>query len=246
MRITVVTLFPEALRGYLDSSIVGRARRRGIVTVDLVDPRWWAGGRHRVVDDRPFGGGPGMVIKPEPLGACLDALRADGPGRMLFTSPQGPQLNASRAQCLAGEKRLMIVCGHYEGIDERVMEHFHGEEFSIGDVVLSGGEPAALVLIDAVTRLLPGALGDAASAVEDSFADGLLDHPPYTKPRIWRGRAVPEALLSGDHARINAWRLKQRQRRTAERRPDLAQGHQAPTSVNRSRSDSDPNRPADG
>lgn len=221
MRITVVTLFPEALRGYLDSSIVGRARRRGIVTVELVDPRWWAGGRHRVVDDRPFGGGPGMVIKPEPLGSCLDALRAGSPGRMLFTSPQGPPLDAQRAQNLAEETDLIVVCGHYEGIDERVMEHFEGEEFSIGDVVLSGGEPAALVLIDAVTRLLPGALGDAASAVEDSFADGLLDHPPYTKPRIWRGLAVPEALLSGDHARIAAWRLEQRQQRTAERRPDL-------------------------
>ncbi len=239
MRITVVTLFPEALRGYLDASIVGRARRRGIITVDLVDPRWWAGGRHRVVDDRPFGGGPGMVLKPEPLGACLDALQAVCPdARMLFTSPQGSVLDAQRVQALAADQHLVVVCGHYEGIDERVLEHFAGEEFSIGDLVLSGGEPAALVLIDAVTRLLPGALGDAASAIEDSFADGMLDHPPYTKPRLWRGLAVPDALLSGDHARIDAWRREQRQRRTAERRPDLLMDP-----VSRSRSDSDQNRP---
>ncbi len=222
MHVDLVSLFPEALAGYLASSIVGRARRRGLLTVDLIDPRWYAGGRYRVVDARPYGGGPGMVLAPEPLGRCLDALVGRAPrSRLLVTSPQGRRLDAAWAGELAREQRLIVLCGHYEGIDERVLEHYQPEEFSIGDVVLSGGEPAALVLVDAIARLVPGVLGDERSAVEDSFADGLLDHPCYTKPRVWRGREVPPVLCSGDHAAIAAWRREQRQRRTHERRPDL-------------------------
>ncbi|MFW5698860.1 MAG: tRNA (guanosine(37)-N1)-methyltransferase TrmD [Planctomycetota bacterium] len=222
MHIDLVSLFPEALAGYLASSIVGRARRRGLLSVDLIDPRWYAGGRYRVVDARPYGGGPGMVLGAEPLGRCLDALLGRAPrARLLATSPQGRRLDAAWAEELAGQERLIVLCGHYEGIDERVLEHYRPEELSIGDVVLSGGEPAALVLIDAIARLVPGVLGDERSAIEDSFADGLLDHPCYTKPRVWRGREVPPVLCSGDHAAIAAWRREQRRERTRARRPDL-------------------------
>lgn len=222
LTIELISLFPEACDQFLHSSIVGRARARGLVRLQLVDPRRWAGGRHRVIDDRPFGGGPGMVLAAPPLARCLDHLASRRPGRLLVTSPQGRRLDQAFVGELAGESCLRILCGHYEGIDERVLECYRPEEFSIGDLVLSGGEAAALVLIDAVTRLLPGALGHAESAASDSFADdGLLDHPCYTRPATFRGRAVPAALLSGDHAAIDDWRHAERQRRTRQRRPDL-------------------------
>lgn len=223
MRIDIVSLFPDALATPLESSIIGRARRRGLLSLDLVDPRRWAGGRFRVVDDRPYGGGPGMVLSAPPVADCLDYL-LDGSRRprLLMTSPQGRRLDQPYLESLAQEEHLVVLCGHYEGIDERIVQLYQPEEFSLGDFVLSGGEPAALVLVDGVTRLLPGALGDAASATEDSFSgDGLLDHPCYTKPREFRDLAVPEVLLSGDHAAIEAWRQAQREQRTAARRPDL-------------------------
>jgi tRNA (guanine37-N1)-methyltransferase len=221
VRIDVITLFPEACQGYLDASIVGRARRRGIVDVDLVDPRRWAGGRHRKVDDRPFGGGPGMVIAAPPVGDAIEwcQTRSAAP-RLLMTDPRGTRLHQGWIEQLARESHLIVVCGHYEGIDERIVEHYHPELFSVGELVISGGELAALVLTDAVTRLQPGALGDARSAAEDSFsAGGGLDHPCYTRPEEFRDLRVPDVLMSGDHAAIDRWRRAESARRTGQRKP---------------------------
>lgn len=224
LRIDLVTLFPAALRGFVTESIVGRACRRGLVELDLVDPRCWAGGRHRVVDDRPYGGGPGMVLAAPPLAACLDAVlaRSRRP-RLLLTSPQGRRIDQPWLRALAEERHLVVLCGHYEGIDERIVQLYRPELCSLGDFVLSGGEIAAAALVDGIVRLLPGALGDAQSAVEDSFSaeDCLLDHPCWTRPPEFRGLTVPEVLLSGDHAAIAAWRAAERQRRTSQLRPDL-------------------------
>jgi tRNA (guanine37-N1)-methyltransferase len=216
VRIHLVTLHPDLLRGALDASIVGRARRRGLVEIDLVDPRRWAEGRHKKVDDRPFGGGPGMVIAAPPVAAAIDHLQAREPGgRLLITSPQGRRIDQPWVRELAREQALVVLCGHYEGIDERIEALYRPEAFSLGDFVLSGGEPAALALVDAVVRLLPGALGNAASAVEDSFGEGgQLDHPCFTRPRTFRELEVPEALIAGDHAGIARWRAEERQRRT--------------------------------
>ncbi|MEK7415817.1 MAG: tRNA (guanosine(37)-N1)-methyltransferase TrmD [Planctomycetota bacterium] len=218
-RIDVISLFPEALQGYLDASIVGRARRRGLIDVELVDPRRWAGGRHRKVDDRPFGGGPGMVLSAAPLAEAIEAcLSRSAKPRLLLTDPRGRKLDQPWVDDLAETPHLVVVCGHYEGIDERIIELFKPELVSVGDLVISGGELAALVLIDAVTRLQPGALGDAQSAAQDSFADGKgLDHPCYTRPEDFRDLRVPEALLSGDHAAIERWRKAESERRTRER-----------------------------
>ena len=218
--IDIVTLFPEACAGYLDASIVGRARRRGLIEVDLIDPRAWAGGRHKTVDDRPFGGGPGMVLAAPPLAGCLDwVLSRSAAPRLLITSPQGRRLDQPWITELAHAPHVVVLCGHYEGIDERIVELYRPEPFSVGDLVLSGGELAALALADAVTRLQPGALGNERSAAEDSFQHGdELDHPCYTRPREFRGLDVPEALMSGDHARIAAWREAQRRQRTDARR----------------------------
>lgn len=219
MLIDLVTLFPEAVTGYLDASIVGRARRRGIVEVAPIDPRAWAGGRHKTVDDRPFGGGPGMVLAAPPLAGCLDwVMTRSAAPRLLITSPQGRRLDQAWARELAEQPHLVVLCGHYEGIDERIVQLYRPEPFSVGDVVLSGGELPALALVDAVVRLLPGALGNERSAAEDSFMDGdELDHPCYTRPREFRGLSVPDALLSGDHAKIAAWRAEERRRRTRDR-----------------------------
>ena len=220
MRIDVITIFPEACSGYLDASIIGRARRRGLVEINLVDPRAWAGGRHRKVDDRPFGGGPGMVLMAPPLAGCLDYLMTQSPkARLLITSPQGRRLDQPAVRGLAGEQQLIILCGHYEGIDERIIELYHPQAFSIGELVISGGELAALVLVDAVVRLCPGALGNAQSALEESFSSGdELDHPCYTRPRDFGDLVVPEVLMSGDHQAIEAWRKQVRQARSGERR----------------------------
>lgn len=215
VRIDLITLFPEACQGYLDSSIIGRARRRGLVEITCIDPRAWAGGRHKTVDDRPFGGGPGMVLAAPPLAGCLDwVLTRSARPRLLITSPQGRKLDQAMATELLGNAHLVLLCGHYEGIDERIIELYRPEPFSIGDYVLSGGELAALVLVDALTRLIPGALGNSQSAVEESFQGDGFDHPCYTRPRSFRGLDAPEALTSGDHARIAAWRAAQRARRT--------------------------------
>ncbi len=196
------------------------ARERGAVEIRVVDLRDYAEGRHRVADDYPFGGGGGMVLKPEPFFRAVEALR--GPGsHVVLLCPQGATLTQARVAELAQRPHLILLCGHYEGVDERVRTHLVDEEISIGDYVLTGGELPALVVIDAVVRLLPGVLGDPAGAMRESFANGRLDYPQYTRPAEFRGLRVPEVLLSGDHAQIARWRRREALRRTAERRPDL-------------------------
>jgi len=224
MRIDVLALFPEVFEPFLASSIVGRAVRDGIASVGCVDFRNFAHDKHRSVDDRPFGGGPGMVLMCGPVFEAVEYVetqREGEPVRILLT-PQGERLTQSIVAELAGQPWLVILCGHYEGFDERIRTGINAREISVGDYVLSGGEPAAMVLIDAVVRLLPGALGDEGSAASDSFVEGMLEYPQYTKPRAFRGMKVPDVLLSGDHGKIAGWRREQAVKRTLERRPDLA------------------------
>lgn len=221
-RIDVITLFPEWIEQVKSLGLTGRAIAEERVILKCWNPREYATGVHRSVDDRPYGGGPGMVMRPEPLARAIEAARADGQSaRVICLSPQGRKLDQDGVMELAGRSRLILVCGRYEGIDERVMETLVDEEWSVGDYVLSGGEPAAVVVIDAVIRQLPGVLGHERSACEDSFATGMLDCPHYTRPEIWRGQKVPDVLLSGDHARIERWRRQQALVRTRRRRPDL-------------------------
>ena len=217
----VITLFPGMFRGPLEESILGRAQARGLLRVRVHDLRAWTQDRHRVVDDTPYGGGAGMVLKPEPLVAAVEALNAGGTALAILLTPQGELFTQGLAARLAAHDHLILVCGRYEGFDERVAVALGAREVSIGDYVLTGGELPALVVIDAVARLVPGVLGDAESARQDSFATGLLDHPQYTRPPVFRGLAVPEALLSGDHGRIRRWRRREALRRTRARRPDL-------------------------
>lgn len=223
MRIDIVTLFPEAFEPFLSTSIIGRARSAGLVEFSLTQIRDFATDRHRSVDDRPYGGGPGMVMMCGPLFAAVEAAEAADARKALriLLTPQGRRLDQTLAGDLAGHERLLLICGHYEGFDERIREGLSPYEISVGDYVLSGGEAAAMVLIDAVVRLLPGALGDVGSVEDESFAAGLLEYPQYTRPPVFRGMAVPEVLLSGDHGRIRQWRLAQRRQRTEARRPDL-------------------------
>ena len=225
MRIDIVTLFPAMLEAPLAESILGRARARGLVDIRVHDLRAHAAGRHRVTDEPPFGGGGGMILKPEPLAAAIEALRAAGsaeaPARVILLGPAGRRFSQAVARELARRPHLVLVCGRYEGVDERVSEQLVDEELSIGDYVLTGGEPAALVVTDAVTRLLPGVLGDGDAPAHDSFARGLLEHPQYTRPEVFRGAAVPEVLRSGDHGRIARWRTLMSLWRTWQRRPDL-------------------------
>ncbi|HOA74759.1 MAG TPA: tRNA (guanosine(37)-N1)-methyltransferase TrmD [Phycisphaerae bacterium] len=223
MRIDVLTLFPEALEPYFAASIIGRAQAAGIVTIRCTDIRDFAPGRHQKVDDRPFGGGPGMVMMCSPVFDAVEHVEREDPTpatRILLT-PQGEPFTQEIARQLASESRLLLICGHYEGFDERIRLGLQPREISIGDYVLSGGEPAAMVVVDAVVRLLPGALGDEESTENESFSEGLLEYPQYTRPREYRGMSVPEIVLSGDHARIERWRKIQALRRTRERRPDL-------------------------
>jgi len=223
MRVDIVTIFPQAFTP-LELSVVGRARQRGLLQVKLWDLRDFTTDRHRQVDDAPYGGGAGMVMKPEPFFAAVAAIRAeagDPSPRIILTSPQGRTLNHALVRELAGLRHLILLCGHYEGIDERVRLGLATDEVSIGDYVLTGGELAAMVIVDAVARLVPGVVGDAASVEADSFSGGLLDHPHYTRPPEFRGMKVPEVLLSGNHAAIARWRRAQQLRRTLERRPDL-------------------------
>ena len=225
MRIDVVTIFPPLLAGAFEHSIIKRARERGIVDVRVHDLRDYTSDRHRTVDDYPYGGGAGMVMKPEPWFAAVEALRVAGnPGRAVLLTPQGRRLDQPLVQRLASEDRLIVLCGRYEGVDERVRERLADEEVSIGDYVLSGGEPAAVVLVDAVVRLQPGALGSAESTVEESFAAGLLEYPQYTRPPEFRGWRVPDVLLSGDHGAVAQWRRERQIERTRSRRPDLMAG----------------------
>ena len=225
MRIDIVTLFPAMLEAPLAESILGRARARGLVDIRVHDLRDHAAGRHRVTDEPPFGGGGGMILKPEPLAAAIDAVRAAGPAeapaRVILLGPAGRRFSQAVARELAHRTHLVLVCGRYEGVDERVSEQLVDEELSIGDYVLTGGEPAALVVADAVTRLLPGVLGDEDAPARDSFARGLLEHPQYTRPDVFRGASVPDVLRSGDHGRIARWRALMSLWRTWQRRPDL-------------------------
>jgi len=221
MRIDIVTLFPEMFAGFLDGSLLGAARRAGKVDVRLTNFRDHAEGVHRQVDDRPYGGGPGMLLMPGPVVSCVEAVRADGPapGRTVLLTPGGRRLDQPLAEELAKLDRLILVCGRYEGFDARIAATLDAEEISIGDYVLSGGEVAAMVIVDAVARLLPGVLGHEESAGQDSFsgADRLVEGPQYTRPREFRGLVVPEILLSGDHGRIATWRREQAVAATARR-----------------------------
>ena len=222
MRIDVITVLPGVFEPVLSASIIGRARASGAVDTAVHDLRDWTDDRHRTTDDAPFGGGPGMVMKPEPVFRAVEAVSALVPVRPLvvLVTPQGRVLDQGLVSELAGTDRLLLVCGRYEGFDERI-RNLADLEVSIGDFVLTGGELPALVIIDAVTRLQPGAMGAVDSAESESFADGLLEYPQYTRPAVWQGMTVPDVLLSGDHARIAAWRRRESIRRTAERRPEL-------------------------
>ena len=224
MRFDVVTLFPEMFQAMLGKGVTGRAFERGLVELSLWNPRDYALDVHRTVDDRPYGGGPGMVMKLEPLLAAIGDARLAAPqARVVYLSPQGRAFNQQAAAKLAQRNSMILLAGRYEGIDERIINRCVDEEWSIGDYVLSGGELPAMVLIDCIVRLLPGVLGDEDSAQQDSFMDGLLDCPHYTRPEIFEGEAVPAVLLSGDHEAIRRWRLQQSLGRTWLRRPELVQ-----------------------
>jgi len=219
VRIDIITLFPQMCESVLDASILGRARRGGLLELGCVNPRDFAKDRHRTVDDRPFGGGAGMVLMAEPLHRAIASVRRPR-SRVAGLSPRGARFDAAAAGRLARQEHLILVCGHYEGIDERLLR-LCDEELSVGDFILTGGELPALMVADAVSRLVPGVLKKPEAAREESFADGLLEHPQYTRPRNWRGRKVPQALLSGDHERIAAWRRRSSRLATRRRRPDL-------------------------
>jgi tRNA (guanine37-N1)-methyltransferase len=223
IRFDCVTLFPEAFAAVSDHGITRRAREDGLWSLALWNPRDFTTDNYRTVDDRPYGGGPGMVMLAGPLAKAIAAAKAAGQGeaKVIHLSPQGAPMGHGKVMELAAEKRVVLLCGRYEGIDERLIEGAVDEELSIGDYVLSGGELAAMVLIDAVVRQLPGALGDEGSAAQESFVNGLLDCPQYTRPEVYEGKAVPEVLLSGHHERIGRWRLKQSLGRTWLRRPEL-------------------------
>ncbi len=223
MRIDILSLFPGMFAGPFDASIIARARESGAVEIAIHNPRDYTEDKHHVVDDYAYGGGPGMVMKPEPIFDCVDAVQAmtEPRAKVVLLTPQGRLLTHEVVAELAAEPRLILICGHYEGVDERVREHLCEDEISIGDYVLSGGEPAAIVLVDAVTRQQPGVLGSELSLEEESHAQGLLEYPQYTRPAEYRGHAIPDILLSGHHAEIAKWRRRQSIIRTARRRPDL-------------------------
>lgn len=222
MKFQILTLFPEMFAGPLSTSIIGRGVESGLLAIELHNIRDYALDRHKTVDDAPYGGGAGMVMKVEPMTATLEAVRAKAPrARIMLASPRGVPFTQEKAAELANEEELIILCGRYEGIDERLMELFRPEEFSIGDYVLTGGELAAMVLVDAVGRLVPGVLGSNESTDEESFSDGLLEYPHYTRPPEFRGLKVPDVLLSGNHREIARWRREQSLLKTAQVRPSL-------------------------
>ena len=223
----ILTLFPEALEPYTRESILGIAQEQGQARIQLVDFRDFTRDRHRTVDDRPFGGGPGMVLKPEPIADCIEWVDDTwGPHRRIALCPAGRPFRQADADDVLASERVLLVCGRYEGFDQRLIDELEIETLSIGDFVLAGGELPALCVVEAVARLIPGTLGDERSAALDSFqADGGLDHPHYTRPRVWRGRGVPEVLLNGDHAAIDAWREEEARKRTLRVRPDLGSTH---------------------
>ena len=224
-RATVLTIFPEMLPGPLAYSLAGKALKAGLWRLETVDIREFAPDKHRSVDDAPFGGGPGMVMRADVLDAAIAGSRVAG--QLLLLSPRGCRLDQHRVRELAAKPGVGLICGRFEGVDERLLESRAIEEVSLGDFVLSGGEPAAIALIDACVRLLPGVVGCAETLAEESFAEGLLEYPQYTRPQLWNGRAVPEVLISGDHRRIRAWRHAEAERLTHERRPDLWERYSA-------------------
>jgi tRNA (guanine37-N1)-methyltransferase len=219
-RASVLTIFPEMFPGPLGASLAGKALVNGAWSLDAVDIRSFATDKHRTVDDTPAGGGPGMVMKADVLGRAIDATATDKRPRLLM-SPRGAPLTQARVEALTHEQGAILICGRFEGVDERVIAARGLEEVSVGDYVLSGGEVAAMVLIDACVRLLPGVMGASNSGTEESFADGLLEYPHYTRPQLWEGRAIPDVLTSGDHGKIAAWRQAEAERLTQERRPEL-------------------------
>ncbi|HJQ81551.1 MAG TPA: tRNA (guanosine(37)-N1)-methyltransferase TrmD [Lacipirellulaceae bacterium] len=225
MRIDVLTLFPEMLSGYLGQSLVKRAVDAGVLDIRVHNIRDWARGKQRQVDDRPFGGGPGMVLRPEPVVESVEAVQGEGeaPGHLVLLTPQGRRLNQRVAEELAGQRRLVLICGRYEGVDQRAIDLLAPDELSIGDYILGGGEVAAMVVIDAVARLVPGVLGDEESNKQDSFSGDppLLEFPQYTRPREYRGLTVPDVLMTGNHPEIARWREEQKVDRTRRRRADL-------------------------
>ena len=219
-RASILTILPEVFPGPLSASLAGKAMAAGAWSLDVVDIRAFATDKHRTVDDTPAGGGPGMVMKADVLGRAIDATATDDRPRLLL-SPRGVPLTQARVEAFARGAGLLLICGRFEGVDERVIGARSLEEVSIGDYVLSGGEIAAMAVIDACVRLLPGVMGAAASSAEESFAEGLLEYPHYTRPQLWEGRPIPEVLLSGDHGKIAAWRRAEAERVTRDRRPDL-------------------------
>ncbi|MCE5314364.1 MAG: tRNA (guanosine(37)-N1)-methyltransferase TrmD [Armatimonadota bacterium] len=224
MRIEIITTIPQMIEAVASESILGRARKRGLIEVSAVNLRDFTSDRHRTTDDAPFGGGPGMVMKPEPVFAAVESLVSRGAGskpRILLMTPQGRRFDQKFAEELSGESHVIIICGRYEGVDERIREHLATDEVSIGDYVLTGGELASLVILDAVSRLIPGVLGDETSPETDSFSSGLLEYPQYTRPADFRGLKAPEVLLSGNHAEVAKWRRVEALKRTLQRRPDL-------------------------
>jgi len=228
LQIDIITIFPDYFREIVDHGILRRARAAGLVNVKAHDLRNWTSDRHHVVDDRPFGGGDGMVLKPEPIFAAVEALtgysrREEFPEetRVILLSPQGRVFTQTMAQDFESAKQIVLLCGRYEGVDERVADALVTDEISIGDYVLSGGEPAAMVIVDSVVRLLPGSLGSDTSAVFESFSEGILDYPHYTRPTVFQGMKVPDVLLSGNHAEIERWRRDAALKKTRRNRPDL-------------------------
>jgi tRNA (guanine37-N1)-methyltransferase len=220
LKIQILTIFPRICEGVLGESILKRAQEKGLVSLEVLDLRSFATDRHRTTDDAPYGGGPGMVMKIEPISRALDALRLVGT-KVLLMTPQGRRFDQRIAEAYSRQRHLIIICGHYEGVDQRVADHLVDDEISIGDYVLTNGALAALVFVDAVVRLIPGVLGDEASAAQDSFSERLLDHPHYTRPESFKGWSVPHVLLSGNHAAIEEWRRQQATEVTKQRRPDL-------------------------
>jgi tRNA (guanine37-N1)-methyltransferase len=222
LRVDVITIFPGMLKGFLEESILKRATRKGLVVFNTVDLRRFTTDRHQTTDDRSFGGGPGMVMKPEPLFEAVESVMTEG-ARVILMTPQGARFEQAKALELSRERHLIFICGHYEGVDERVRAHLATDEISIGDYVLTNGVLPSAVVIDAVTRLVPGVLGNDAATCEESFTGGRLEYPQFTRPRVFRGWEVPEILVSGNHEDIARWRSEQAERRTRERRPDLLQ-----------------------
>lgn len=223
MHIDILTLFPEMFEGPFDASIIKRAREKGLVTIGYINIRDYSQNKHNTVDDTPYGGGAGMVMAAGPVFEAVDHIKSSRPGtgKLIYLSPAGRKLNQQTVRELSGEERLILLCGHYEGMDQRVRDELVDDEISIGDYVLTGGELPAMVLVDAVVRLIPGVLGETASAEEESFSDGLLEYPHYTKPREYRGLPVPEVLLNGHHEQIRLWRRRQSLLKTLQSRPEL-------------------------